>query len=54
MTPPVPPHPLTNGGPHTNGHEEAPGCVLAAPSCFGFIAFLCLLIGACAVHDLAI
>ncbi|WP_326734872.1 hypothetical protein [Streptomyces sp. NBC_01022] len=35
---------------------EAPGCqaVLAAPSCFGFLLFVCLCIGAVAWHDLAI
>lgn len=32
------------------------GClaVLAAPSCFGFLLFVCLLIGGVAWHDLAI
>ncbi|MEU4180750.1 hypothetical protein [Streptomyces sp. NPDC026589] len=35
---------------------EGPGCLttLASPSCFGFLAFICLLIAACAAHDLAI
>lgn len=28
--------------------------VLAAPSCFGFLLFVCLLIGGVAWHDLAI
>ncbi|MEV7116343.1 hypothetical protein [Streptomyces anulatus] len=27
---------------------------LASPSCFGFLAFFCLLVAACATHDLAI
>ncbi|MEV3895276.1 hypothetical protein [Streptomyces anulatus] len=41
------------GGPVSGG---GPGCLvtLSSPSCFGFLAFVCLLIAAVASHDLAI
>lgn len=42
--------------PEPGSVAERPGClaVLASPSCFGFLLFVCLWLGVVAWHDLAI
>lgn len=40
--------------PGSLAEEQGYLTVLASPSCFGFLMFVCLWLGTCAVHDLAI